>query len=323
VIPTRKRPDLVEKAVRSVLKQDFEALEVIVVVDGEDRETVEVLGRFREERLRVLDLAVGVGGAEARNIGVRAARGEWVAFLDDDDEWLPHKLSRQMVVARQSAALWPVVSSRLIARSPEGQAIRPLRSYDPARRVSEYLFCRRSLHDGPYAMQTSTLMMRREMMLAVPFRRGLKRHQDWDWVLRAERVPGVAFSVLSEPLVIYSMGDGRDSLGRAQDWEFSMRWAAEMRGFFSAKAYSWFLATECASRAVKSRAGLKVYAEILRRFVSGGQPSMGAALRMAAYLGLPRSWREAARRRAMKRRGRNTLTTAQRNSIGMILETEL
>ena len=317
VVPTRHRAELVQKAVTSALRQDFESIEVLVVVDGEDLRTSEALKAFRDARLRVIELVAGVGGAEARNIGVRAARGEWVAFLDDDDEWLPHKLSRQMVAARQSTALWPVISSRLIARGPEGELIRPLRSYDSTRPVSEFLFCRKPLHDGPYAMQTSTLMMRREMMLAVPFRSGLKRHQDWDWLLRAERVPGVAFTVLNEPLVVYSMGDARESVGRAQDWDFSMRWGAEMRGLFSAKAYSWFLATECASRAAKSRAGLRAYAEIAKRFVAEGRPGVGSAVVLAGFLALPQAWRSGALRIVKRRRGRRqtALPVARRHGV--------
>lgn len=323
VLPTHHRPDLVQKAVSSALRQDFESIEILVVVDGEDRRTSDALEAFRDARLRVIELAAGVGGAEARNVGVREARGEWVAFLDDDDEWLPHKLSRQMVAARQSKALWPVISSRLIARGLEGDWIRPMRSYDSARPVSEFLFCRKPVHDGPYAMQTSTLMMRREMMLAVPFRSGLKRHQDWDWLLRAERVPGVAFTVLSEPLVVYSMGDGRESVGGAQDWGFSMRWGAEMRGFFSPKAYSWFLATECASRAAKSRAGWKAYAEIARRFVTDGRPSVGSAVMLAGFLALPQTWRAGALRIAKRRRARQAALPATRRHGVMTLGTGL
>lgn len=324
VIPTRNRPELVEKAVRSALEQDFASLEVIVVVDGEDRRTSELLSGIPDTRLKVIELAVNMGGADARNTGVRAARGEWIAFLDDDDEWLSHKLSRQMVAARQSAALWPVLSSRMIVRRPEYDSIAPLRSYAPTRPLSEFLFCRKPLGDGPYAMQTSTLMMRREMMLAVPFRSGLPRHQDWDWLLRAERVPGVEFRVVNEPLVIYRTGDGRDTVGRGQDCEFSMCWGAEMRGFFSSKAYAWFLATECASRAAKSRAGVKTYAEILRRFALDGRPSMGSTIVMAAFLGLPRAWRERVLLRASARSRRDqALPVVRRKAAQATLGMEL
>lgn len=322
IIPTRNRAELLVKAVASALHQDFESFEVIVVIDGEDPRTRDALDGFVGPRVKVIDLAVNMGGAVARNVGVRAARGEWVAFLDDDDEWLPHKLSRQMAAARRSGAAWPVVSSRMSVRTPEFELIRPLRSYRAQRPVSEFLFCRGSLKDGPFALQTSTLLVRRELMLAVPFRSGLKRHQDWDWALRAEQITGVEFVVIDEPLVIYRAEDARDSVGRAQDWEFSMEWGREMRPFFSAKAYSWFLATECASRAVKSRAGFRVHAEILRRFVLGGRPALGAAITMAVFLILPPGWRRRVHRLARKWR-RGTGRSVQRNDVQTTIGMEL
>ncbi|HEX5234772.1 MAG TPA: glycosyltransferase family A protein [Silvibacterium sp.] len=287
VIPTHNRPELVVKAVASVLRQDFEDFQVIVVIDGEDQKTLCNLQAFSDPRLTIVDLAISVGGAEARNVGVRAASGEWVAFLDDDDEWLPRKLSRQIVAARRSKASWPVFSSRMIVRTPVQESVRPIRSYDPRTSLSDFLFCRRPLKDGPFAMQTSTLLMRRELMLAVPFRSGLARHHDWDWLLRAERVPGAEFATVDEPLVIYRAEDGRESVGRSHDWEFSMKWSADMRGFFTPKAYSWFLATECASRAVKSKAGAKAYAEIVWRFVFDGRPSLGSLIMLSAFLVCP------------------------------------
>ena len=325
IIPTHHRPDLVGAAVRSAIRQDFANLEIIVVVDGDAPRTIQSLREITDPRLRIIDLAVAVGGAEARNIGVHEALGEWVAFLDDDDEWLPHKLSRQMVAARQSTALWPVISSRLIVRRPQGDTIGPLRPYSSQRPVSEYLFCRSSFQDGPHALQTSTLLTRREFMLALPFRDGLKRHHDWDWVLRAERVPGAAFTVLEEPLAIYRAPDpntrAHDSLSRAHDWDFSMNWGREMRGCFSAKSYSWFLASECASRAAKGHAGLKVCAEIARRFLFEGCPTPRSLMMLAAFLALPTAWRKRARDLATERLRRHRATPKKK--IGAIFGMEL
>jgi glycosyltransferase involved in cell wall biosynthesis len=327
IIPTHHRPDLVTAAVRSAMRQDFANLEIIVVIDGDDPRTSQALREIADTRLRIIDLAIAVGGAEARNIGVHEAHGEWVAFLDDDDEWLPHKLSRQMVAARQSSALWPVISSRLIVRRPQGDSIGPLRFYQSQKSASDYLFCRASFQDGPHAMQTSTLLMRHELMLAVPFRADLERHQDWDWVLRAERVPGVAFTVLEEPLAIYRAPDpnshARPSLSLAQDWDFSMNWGREMRGFFSAKAYSWFLASECASRAAKGHAGLKAYTEIARRFLFEGCPTPRSAAMLTAFLALPAAWREGARSFIASRTRRHRTPAAPRKKIAAIFGTEL
>ena len=98
VIPTRGRPELLQRAVRSALAQTLRAIEVVVVIDGEDPATSLALKEWTHQdgRLRVLALPASVGGSDARNRGVEAASGEWIAFLDDDDEWLPGKLQAQL-----------------------------------------------------------------------------------------------------------------------------------------------------------------------------------------------------------------------------------
>ncbi len=98
VIPTRGRPELLRRAVRSALAQTLREIEVVVVIDGEDSATKRALQELAHEdgRVRVVALATSVGGSDARNRGVDAASGEWIAFLDDDDEWLPGKLQAQI-----------------------------------------------------------------------------------------------------------------------------------------------------------------------------------------------------------------------------------
>ena len=96
VIPTRGRPETLARAVRSVLAQTHEDFEIVVVLDGPDPATSRSLTRFRDPRLRVLALDEPHGASAARNHGLRAARGTFVGFLDDDDEWFPEKLERQL-----------------------------------------------------------------------------------------------------------------------------------------------------------------------------------------------------------------------------------
>ncbi len=107
VIPTRNRPQMVVAAVQSALAQTHPPHEVLVVIDGPEtpgpngqQSTTEALRAIRDPRLRVLALPQSVGGGEARNTGVRAATGRWIAFLDDDDLWLPQKLACQLAFAR-------------------------------------------------------------------------------------------------------------------------------------------------------------------------------------------------------------------------------
>lgn len=314
VIPTRNRPDLVVKAALSALHQSHATMEVIVVVDGEDRATEKLLAGIEDARLRVIPLAVNVGGSEARNIGVRTARGEWIAFLDDDDEWLPHKIALQLEAARASVAAFPVISSRLIVRTPVLDFLGPRRMYEAGKPLSEHLFCRSEFGDGAYAMQTSTLFMRREMMLAIPFRLDLKRHQDWDWLLRASQHPGVSFQMIAEPLTIFRVEDGRSSVGRAIDWEFSLQWGREMRQYFTPQAYSFFVATECMSRAVKSKAGA-VYVRLAWEFLRQGAPTVQSLVWLTAFTCTPGSVRSRGRNllRRFKAEHKKPIWKTQRN----------
>lgn len=98
VVPTHQRPELMRKAVQSILDQDYPGLiEVIVVFDATTPELPDfVTGAAREVRGVKNQRARGLAGA--RNTGILSARHDFVAFLDDDDEWLPGKLAAQMAV---------------------------------------------------------------------------------------------------------------------------------------------------------------------------------------------------------------------------------
>ena len=96
VIPTYRRSDLVRRAVQSVLRQTYTSFEIIVVIDGMDDGTRDCLDQLGDSRIRVLETGRNQGPAEARNYGVRHATGDYVALLDDDDEWTKQKLERQL-----------------------------------------------------------------------------------------------------------------------------------------------------------------------------------------------------------------------------------
>lgn len=96
VVPTRDRPRMVRRAVDSVLVQEFDDLECIVVDDGSDSDVEASLANVTDDRLTVLEHESSRGASAARNTGIEWATGDYVAFLDDDDEWMPGKLLRQI-----------------------------------------------------------------------------------------------------------------------------------------------------------------------------------------------------------------------------------
>lgn len=95
VIPTHNRVNLLDQAIRSVLQQTFTDFEIIVVDDHSTDNTQIRLAEYDDPRLTYFLNDHSRGGAGARNAGIARAQGEWVAFLDDDDVWLPQKLERQ------------------------------------------------------------------------------------------------------------------------------------------------------------------------------------------------------------------------------------
>lgn len=296
VIPTRNRPAMVVAAVESALAQTEGLLEVIVVIDGPDPSTIAALAvPQRDSRVRVLALDVSIGGAEARNRGVRHARGDWVAFLDDDDLWLPQKLSVQLGLTKRSRTQNLVIASAVLARGPAFQAIWPRRLYRPGESMAEYLFCREGWTYGAALLQTSTLLASRDLLLRVPFAAGLKKHQDWDWLLRVSAEPGLVVLQSPEPLVIFHVEGNRASVGRAPDWQFSLAWAKERRPFFTPRAFSAFLATECAPQAARAGATLGDRAQLLRAVVAQGAPTLKLCLFCVVFLLVPQSLRRALR----------------------------
>lgn len=103
ILPTYKRPNLLPRAIQSVLGQTYRNLELIVVDDASPDNTESVVRQFDDPRLRYIRLPVNRHAAAARNIGIKESRGEFVAFLDDDDMWLVQKLEKQ-VKALQAAS---------------------------------------------------------------------------------------------------------------------------------------------------------------------------------------------------------------------------
>lgn len=93
VIPAYNSEETIGRAVRSALGQEYSPIEVVVVDDGSKDRTAETAEEIGDGRVRVIRQA-NAGPAGARNRGIREARGEFIAFLDDDDEWLPGRLTR-------------------------------------------------------------------------------------------------------------------------------------------------------------------------------------------------------------------------------------
>jgi glycosyltransferase involved in cell wall biosynthesis len=296
VIPTCGRAALLERAVRSALGQTLGEIEVIVVIDGEDPATAFAVSQWASEdpRLRIIELPVQLGGSDARNRGVEAARGEWIAFLDDDDEWLPGKLAAQLDAVRHSTAPFLIGTCKMIARTPTKDYVWPRRFPAPGEQIGEYIMARQSLTRGEGYIQTSTFFVRRSLMQAQPFKSGQVKHQDTEWVLRMARLPGIEAVFAPQVLAIHYIEEERATVSSKSNWRYSLDWVRRDRRLFTPRALSGFLLYQIAAEASDQRDWRAFHLLLLEALRHGSNRSIDYVIYLAIWL-LPRrrrrSWR--------------------------------
>ena len=291
VIPSRNRPELVGRAVRSALEQTLRSVEVVVVLDGPDERSVRELAQVDDPRLRVVELRESVGAQEARNVGVRESKGAWIAFLDDDDEWRPEKLERQLEAARASTWAHPIVSCSLISRTPSGDVVWPRRSPSPGETVSEYLFLRHHTEVSEIRLQTSTLMARRELLTRVPWRPGA--HDEWDLLLRAAALEGAGLVFVAEPLTIWHSDAGGERLshGLRGGWRSSAEWFRSVRPLVGRATYASHLLSTLSLWA-RNSGDWKAFFSLPWEAVRLGRPTLRGLLAHGGRWILPRPLRQ-------------------------------
>ena len=285
IIPTFKRPHLVGRAVQSALKQTLGAIEVIVVMDGPDEATLQMLETIRDPRLQVRTLCQHGGASDARNAGVTEARSRWIAFLDDDDEWFPQKLEVQLRTAQGSHHLHPIILCRVVARTQSEEFVWPQFTLRAGETLSEYLFCLKSLKRplfGKGLIQTSMILTTKELLQTLPFTCNLARHLDTDWVLRACKQKGVSIEFVSEPkpLVIWHIESSGGRISTHHDWRFSFSWGQTNRHLMTPRAFASFLMIEVSGHAAEA-GDWRAFWPLLREACRHGKPNITDLL---AYL---------------------------------------
>jgi glycosyltransferase involved in cell wall biosynthesis len=237
--------------------------------------------------LRVIELPERVGGSDARNRGVETAEGEWIALLDDDDEWLPEKTEIQMALARNSSFRYPIVSSRLILRTSKGDRICP--GHIPSSPICEYLFVR-SPDYGDGFISTITLLFPKELYQMVPFKSGLPRNQDFDWVLRATRQESAGLEFAPQPLAIWHRAERRKSVSTTANWQGSYEWIRSIRDTITPRAYASFITLHIGWQAAAQQAWGS-FIPLLREARSKGELKPADLVRYTGFWLVPTSVR--------------------------------
>jgi glycosyltransferase involved in cell wall biosynthesis len=200
VIPTRNRWAVLAKhALRSALAQEDVDFEVLVVDDGSTDECPPDVAAFRDSRVKIIRHDVRQGQARARNAGSNLARGEWIAFLDDDDLWSPRKLRNQLDAAGAGNATFVYTEAVMLDRT--GRIRRTIAAPDPSN-VRRLLLASNVIPTG-----SSTIMAKRTLVLQLGgFDERLSELSDWDmWIRLAEAGHGAA---CDDVLVAYLLHPG-------------------------------------------------------------------------------------------------------------------
>ena len=215
VIPTRNRWGFLNRTLLTVLGQEDVSLEVIVVDDGSTDETAERLGEIPDPRLTVLRNDTGTGVARARNLGMSRATGAWIAWLDDDDFWAPHKLRTQLAAA--GAARADFVWGEALVIAPDGRLV----GFEPAPDPAD--FAGRMRWRNPMPGGCSNAIARAETVRAAGgFDESLHVVADWDYWIRlldhgraaAIHEPLLAYVVHTENMVLRESADVLDEFER-------------------------------------------------------------------------------------------------------------
>lgn len=203
VIPTYKRSDSLLRAVESILKQTYTNFEILIVDDNEpnDKFSLEVqkkLDLITDERVHYLQQERHINGAAARNFGIKHAKGEYIALLDDDDEWLPEKLEKQIQVLKELDESYGAVTC-LAHIYKNGEIMRTTPPY------SEDNLHKKVLEHSVSIFTDTVLFRKSHLDKASYFNESLQRHQDLQ--LFTDFLAHYKMKPINQPMVVIHTDD--------------------------------------------------------------------------------------------------------------------
>ena len=228
VIPVFNRADCLGAALRSVLAQDDPDFEIVVVDDGSRDDPKAAIDAIADPRIRYIH-QTNAGGGAARNTGILSAVGDYIAFLDSDDVFLPHHLRamRRLLAGTRDTAGY----ARIVVDRGDGRTLlKPPRGIAPGEEMAAYLLCDRGF------VPTTTTVVPAALARQTLYPTDLREAEDTDFAVRLA-LAGCAFRMLEEPGAVWSdrFDPNRSSAGRST--QRLAQWLEAMRPRISRKAY--------------------------------------------------------------------------------------
>lgn len=194
IIPTYNRSHLLLRSVQSILNQTYKEFEIIIVDDGSIDNTEEVIKTIRDPRIKYIKNLENKGACAARNTGIKAAKYEYIAFQDSDDEWCPEKLEKQMECFKKAAPNVGVVYTGF-------QRIKnDIKTYIPSPSIPKRSGNIHEILLNGNFVTTQVAIVKKECFDKVGmFDERLPRLQDWELWIRVSKY--YCFEFIDEPLV--------------------------------------------------------------------------------------------------------------------------
>lgn len=200
IIPTYNRGRLILNSVTSVLNQTYKNIELIVVDDCSTDNTEEILKSINDSRIKYVKLEKNSGACVARNKGIEISRGEFIAFNDSDDLWLPEKINSQLDFLYENNA--EISFCKMECRTPENNFIHNFPNIEFDRKISYKDLLKYN------SASTQTIFGKTDCFKEIIFDATMPRLQDWDEVLRLSQ----KFSVFYQNKILVHTFFQKDSI---------------------------------------------------------------------------------------------------------------
>lgn len=197
IVPTFNRAQLVIEALKSLLNQTYKKFEIIVIDDYSTDNTAELISNINDDRICYFCLSKNQGAPAARNIGLKKANGQLIAFLDSDDQWVSTKLEKQVAFFEREQHIGLVYTGIKFINNQYERTLVPKVRGDISK----------SILKKNYVGPTSSVLIKKELIDEVGgFDITLTSCQDWDLFIRIGQICEIDY--IAEPLVLYFEHEG-------------------------------------------------------------------------------------------------------------------
>lgn len=266
IVPTFNREKLIIRALESIFTQTYPNIEIIIVDDNSSDNTESVVKELNRKNIKYFKHLKNTGGGGARNTGILNATGDFLTFLDSDDEYINKKIETQINYFLNSKCDdKTILFAPVIMNDGKHSVIIPEYRKINNLNIVDYIFVEEGL------IQTNTIFLKSDFAKKVLFDNTLRKHQDYDFVLRASKLDA-KFEMTEQPLTIWYTDYRADRMGRKSEYEYSYGWLQKNKSSFSTQAYAKFIVRDILGQVQIKKFSWKAFAFLTEMFLKNELP---------------------------------------------------